>query len=132
MYAGVPSAEPGRVSVEPLADEGISVPLTPRRIGPAGCLGHAQSTTSVSPCLPTIMLPGLISRCRTPRKWAYSIALQTSINRCKSLRRLERAPAQVRLKYLVAVKAFDRILERVATNKPHRIVRPAIIVGSRP
>ena len=63
-------AEPGNVSAEPLADAGKS-----------GCSSEAdswsvrptafaspQSITSVSPCLPTMTLPGLISRCSTPRR----------------------------------------------------------------
>ena len=44
--------------------------IRPRaRPGPVA-LARPQSTTSVSPCLPTIMLPGLMSRCSTPRLWA--------------------------------------------------------------
>src|SRR5262249_6943758 len=52
---------------------------------PSG-LAKPQSTTSVSPYLPSMMLPGFKSRCRTPRLWAYSIALQTSTKRCRSFR----------------------------------------------
>ena len=33
-------------------------------------LASPQSTTSVSPCLPTMMLAGLMSRWITPREWA--------------------------------------------------------------
>ena len=33
-------------------------------------LAKPQSTTSVSPYGPSIMLPGLRSRCSTPRLWA--------------------------------------------------------------
>ena len=47
-------------------------PLAARRPGsvrPSG-LARPQSTTSVSPCLPTMTLPGLMSRCSTPRLWA--------------------------------------------------------------
>ena len=63
---------PGSVSAEPLAEElGTSVLLRPRRarIGPVA-LASPQSTTRVSPCLPTMMLAGLMSRWSTPRLWA--------------------------------------------------------------
>ena len=53
----------------------------------AETLASPQSTTRVSPCLPTTTLAGLMSRCSTPRPCAYSIALQTSTNRRKSWRR---------------------------------------------
>ena len=33
-------------------------------------LARPQSTTRVSPCLPTMTFPGLMSRCSTPRLWA--------------------------------------------------------------
>ena len=71
MYAGVPSAVPGSVSAEPLAEDGISVRSSDRSGRPCPtALARPQSTTSVSPCLPTIMLAGLMSRCSTPRLWA--------------------------------------------------------------
>ena len=44
--------------------------LADRRIGPADALARPQSTTSVSPCLPTMMFAGLMSRWITPREWA--------------------------------------------------------------
>ena len=44
-------------------------PTTRARPGPSA-LARPQSTTSVSPCLPTMTLPGLMSRCSTPRLWA--------------------------------------------------------------
>ena len=72
MYAGVPSALPGNVSALPLADEGMKVRspmLLPGSIRPSG-LASPQSTTNVSPCLPTMMFPGLMSRWSTPREWA--------------------------------------------------------------
>ena len=68
----MPSAEPGSVSAEPLAERRHQRPLAGVAAGsarPSG-LARPQSTTSVSPCLPTMMLPGLMSRCSTPRLWA--------------------------------------------------------------
>ena len=53
----------------PLAELGTSVrspESDPGSTRPSG-LASPQSTTSVSPCLPTMMLPGLMSRCSTPR-----------------------------------------------------------------
>jgi hypothetical protein len=86
MYAGVPSAVPGSVSALPLAELGMSVrSAAPGSLRPVA-LARPQSTTKVSPCLPTMMLPGLISRCSTPRVWAYSRALQTSMKRRSNFR----------------------------------------------
>ena len=72
MYAGVPRALPGSVSADPLAEEGISVRSPESAPGSARpvALASPQSTTSVSPYLPTMMLPGLMSRCSTPRECA--------------------------------------------------------------
>ena len=71
MYCGVPMVEPICVT-EP--------PMELGRIGPSndsdfvfdGSWGLAspQSTTSVSPYWPSMMLPGFRSRCSTPRLWA--------------------------------------------------------------
>ena len=66
-----------------LAEQGMKVPSpdeTPGSILPTA-LASPQSTTSVSPCLPRITLLGLISRWRTPRECAYSMALQRSVKR---------------------------------------------------
>ncbi len=51
---------------------GIERPLVGRRPGSAlpVALARPQSTTRVSPCLPTITLAGLMSRWSTPRLWA--------------------------------------------------------------
>ena len=69
MYAGVPSALPGSVSAKPLAEEGTSVrsPDPTRGSTRPTALASPQSTTSVSPYLPTITLAGLMSRWSTPR-----------------------------------------------------------------
>ena len=40
------------------------------QVGLPEALARPQSTTRVSPCRPTMMLPGLMSRWRTPRPWA--------------------------------------------------------------
>ena len=69
---------------------GLQRPVRPGRSGLAlgSPIGFArpQSTTSVSPYLPSMMLPGFRSRCSTPRLWAYSMALHTSMKRPSSLR----------------------------------------------
>jgi polyhydroxyalkanoate synthesis regulator phasin len=84
-----------RFHADPLADEGIKVRSPASVVTSAWPIGLArpQSITSVSPCRPMITLPGLMSRCRMPRLWAYSIALHTSVNRRSSLRSSnDRAP----------------------------------------
>ena len=72
MYCGVPKAEPICVAAAPLPDVGFSRPsldsLFPS--GRSTALASPQSTTSVSPYCPSMMLPGFRSRCSTPRLWA--------------------------------------------------------------
>ena len=63
-------AEPGSVSALPLAELGVIV-RSPADASPLPvALASPQSTTSVSPCLPRMMLAGLMSRWSTPREWA--------------------------------------------------------------
>jgi hypothetical protein len=76
MYAGVPMALPAAVSATPLPDEGrkvgSSAPVAdaPGSLDFPTVLANPQSTTNVSPYLPSMMLPGFRSRCMTPRLWA--------------------------------------------------------------
>jgi len=69
MNAGVPIAAPGSVALLPDADGGRKV-ASPDVSGVPITFATPQSTTSVSPYRPTMMLPGLISRWSTPRLWA--------------------------------------------------------------
>src|SRR5262249_17894004 len=78
----------GDVSALPLAEDGTSVRSS---VGPPGTawprgLARPPPATGVPPPRPTRTLPGLTSRCSTPRRCAYSIALQTSTNRRSSFR----------------------------------------------
>ncbi len=132
IYAGVPIADPGSVSALPLADDGINVrsPQVDSGVACPSGLARPQSTTSVSPCLPTITLPGLMSRWRTPGEWAYSMALQTSMNRRRSLRSSNERRTGVGLSTRT-VELLDRLLEAVAADEPHRVVRPAAVVGAQ-
>ena len=70
--AGVPRAEPICVAAAPLPDVGRSRPSTDSGLpsGRSTALASPQSTTSVSPYGPSMMLPGFRSRCSTPRLWA--------------------------------------------------------------
>ncbi len=67
MNAGVPIAEPGSVSLEPLAEGGRSVTSGELSSDLPTTLASPQSTTRVSPYCPIMMLPGLMSRWSTPR-----------------------------------------------------------------
>ncbi len=69
MYEGVPSALPTWVADEPDVD-GASVCSPLDGSARPTALASPQSTTSVSPCVPRMILAGLISRCSTPREWA--------------------------------------------------------------
>ena len=75
-----------------------------------------------------MMLPGLMSRWSTPRLWAYSIALQTSVKRAEELAKLQRAPARVGAHRRVAMKTIDRLFEAIAANEPHGIEGPSVAV----
>ena len=56
------------------------------------------------------------------------MALQTSRKRRSSLRSSsDRAESLA----VVGVKPLDRLLERVALDEPHRVVRPAVGVGAQ-
>ena len=59
------------------------------------------------------------------------MALQTSMNRRKQLAQLQRPAAGVLLQRLVVVEPVDRLLERVALDEPHGVVRPAVGVGAQ-
>ena len=72
-----------------------------------------------------------MSRWSTPRLWAYSIVLHTSVNRRSRLRSSsDRRPGSL-LSARVGVEALDRLLEAVALDEPHRVVRPAVVVGAQ-
>ena len=79
----MPIVLPGSVSAEPLDEERVRICSPSSRPGSTRPkdLARPQSTTRVSPYLPTMMFPGLTSRCSTPRLCAYSMVLQTSRNR---------------------------------------------------
>ena len=78
-----------------------------------------------------MMFAGLRSRWITPREWAYSTALQTSMNRRSSRRSSsDRRPGSV-LQRLVGVEAVDGLLERFAADEPHGVVGAAVGVGAQ-
>ena len=59
------------------------------------------------------------------------MALQTSMNRRSSLRSSsDRRPGSA-FERLVGVEALDRLLEAVAADEPHGVVRPAVAVGAQ-
>ena len=70
-----------------------------------------------------------MSRCSTPRLCAYSMALQTSRNRRRSLRSSSDRP-RVGLS-AARVEARDGLLEAVAADEPHGVVGPAVGVGAQ-
>ena len=84
----MPIAAPICVSAEPLPEAGAMWPSDDSGEDSLRDMtfDRPQSTTSVSPYFPSMMLPGFRSRCSTPRWWAYSMALQTSMKRRSSLR----------------------------------------------
>jgi hypothetical protein len=65
----VPRALPGSVSDDPLDDGAIVCSPTAGSARPMA-FASPQSATSVSPCLPRMMLAGFRSRWITPREWA--------------------------------------------------------------
>ena len=95
---------------------------------PSG-LARPQSTTSVSPCLPTITLAGLMSRWSTPAAVGVLDGVADVDEPPQQVAELERAAAGVAPERLVGVESLDRLLEAVAPDEPHRVVRPAAVVG---
>ena len=78
-----------------------------------------------------MMLLGLMSRCKTPRLWAYSMALQTSVNRRSSVRSSsERRPGS-RFSDSSSWNAVDGVLERFAPDEPHGVIGTAVVVGAQ-
>jgi hypothetical protein len=67
MKAGIPNPLPGSVSVLHLAELGMSVRFSATSLASLVALASPQSTISVTLCLPTMMLPGLMTRCSTLR-----------------------------------------------------------------
>ena len=65
-----------------------------------------------------------------PRLCAYSMALQTSVNRRKSLRSSRRTTPRVGLQNPIGVEALDGLLEAVAADEPHGVIRAAIAIGA--
>ena len=59
------------------------------------------------------------------------MALQTSVNRAEQLAERERAAGRVARSGRIAVEPLDRLLEAVALDEPHRVVRPAAGVGAQ-
>ena len=133
MYAGVPRALPGRVSALPLDELGIRVrspPSTDASDFPSG-LARPQSTTSVSPCLPTITF----ARLDVPMKHAPAVGVLDGVadvdEPTQQVAQLERAAAGFLLQGHVGVESLDRLLEAVSPDEPHRVVRPPAVVGSQ-
>ena len=50
----------------------------------------------------------------------------------QELAQLQRATAGVILERLVAMELLDGLLERIAPDEPHGVVRPAVAVGTQP
>ena len=120
----MPSALPGKVFDEPLEDGAMVSSPADGSTRPMA-LARPQSTTSVSPCLPTIMFAGLMSRCITPRRVGVVDRVADIGETSQELPQLQRPAAGVGLEGLVVVEPRDRLLERVTLDEPHRVVRPA-------
>ena len=133
MYAGVPSCRAAGASRPAAGRARAAGSAPPRRpLGPPApaVLASPQSTTSVSPKRPSMMLPGFRSRCSTPRG-------ARSRSRCRRRRtaaaaaQLQRPHARVAPRPLVGVEGGDRLLEAVALDEPHGVVGPAVGVAAQ-
>ena len=60
------------------------------------------------------------------------MALQTSVNRRRSLTQLQRPRGRVGLQRLVGVEAVDGLLEAVAPDEPHGVKGAAVGVAPEP
>ena len=59
------------------------------------------------------------------------MALQTSVNRCSSLRSSSDARHRVVLESVVLVERIDRLLEAVSFDEPHGVIRASVGVGAQ-
>ena len=78
------------------------------------------------------MLPGLMSRCRTPRRVGVVDRVADVQEPPQQLVQLQRPPARVGLQAVVGVEAVDGLLEVVAADEPHGVEGPAVAVGPQP
>ena len=93
-------------------------------------LARPQSTTSVSPYLPSMMLPGFRSRCSTPRLWAYVDRVAHVDEPAQQLVQRQGPLAGVAPRAFVGlVEPLDRLLEAVALDEPHGVEGPAVGVA---
>ena len=119
-------AVPCIVSATPLPDAGTSVGSSPEESARPTTLASPQSTTSVSPNLPSMMLPGLRSRCSTPRLCGVGHGIADIDEPTQQLAKLQAVEAGTRLMEPVA-----GVLEVVALDEPHGIERPTIGIGAQ-
>ena len=133
MYAGVPSAEPGSVSAEPLADDGIERPLVrrPARLRPAHRLGQAP----VDDQRLAVLADDDVGRLDVAVEHAAAVGVVDRVADVdeppQELAQRQRAPARVVLQRRVGVEAGDGVLEAVAADEPHRVVGPAVAVAAQ-
>ena len=115
----------------PLAELGTSVRSPDRRrLGLAQRLGQTPVDDQRLAVLADDDVARLDVAVRTPRLWAYSMALHTSMNRRRSLRSSsDRRPG--RPSGLIGVEAVDGLLELVAADEPHGVIGPAVAVSSQ-
>ena len=78
-----------------------------------------------------MMLPGLMSRCSTPRRVGVVDRVADVGEPPQQLAQLQRPPAGVGLQRRVGVEAVDGLLEAVAADEPHGVVGPAVGVGAQ-
>ena len=133
MNAGVPTAKPAIVSVDPLCEDGRSV-TSSRTLccssRPTN-LARPQSTTRVSPYLPTTTFDGFRSRWITPRLCGVLDRVADVDETPEEL--LEPQPRLARTQAAPApalVELPDRVLEALALDEAHHVERLAPLVAA--
>ena len=130
----MPSVLPGSVSADPLAERGTSVrsPLSWPRFDPAQGLGQAP----VHHQRLAVLADDDVRRLDVAVQHAAAVGVVDGVAdvdepcgaACASA---SERPAGSLVRVDIAVEPFDRLLEAIALDEPHRVVRPAAAVGAQ-
>ena len=124
MNWGVPIAEPGSVSHEPLAEGGRSVASAESPKAVPTTFASPQSTTRVSPYWPDNDIAGLDVAVQYASAMRVSDRIADVEKSAEQLLELKRCPTRIAL-VAVLVEPLDGLLEAVAVDETHSVERSA-------
>ena len=132
MYDGVPSAEPGSVSADPLAELGINARSS--AAGPLRSALRLGETPVDDECL-AVLADDDVPRLDVAVEHAPAVGVVDRVTDVQEppqeSAQSQRPRAGVALDGFVLVKALDGLLEAFPPNEPHRVERAAVGVGAQ-